>query len=195
MLIKKRVLDLIKEGKADLAFRRWRKASVKPGTEMHTSVGLLRVRSVEETELSDIDDAAAKRAGYNSQESLVKELSSGREGKIYRIALCYMGPDPRLELRRKGDISGDEWREIAAKLSRLDARASQGEWTRDYLRLIEENEGVRAGDLAAKIGSDKEALKLNVRKLKNLGLTVSLGTGYKLSRRGRAVLEGKKREE
>lgn len=190
MLIKKRVLDLIKEGKADLAFRRWKKPSVKPGTEMHTSVGLLGIHSVEEIELSEIDEAAAKRAGYKSREELAKELS-GHEGKIYRIALSWLGPDPRVEIGKKDELSDDEWRELAAKLSRLDARASQGEWTRDYLRLIEENEGVRAGDLAAKIGSDKEALKLNVRKLKNLGLTISLGTGYRLSRRGMAVLKGK----
>jgi hypothetical protein len=31
-------------------------------------------------------------------------------------------------------------------------------------------------------------LKLDVRKLKNLGLTISLPTGYELSPRGRAFL-------
>ncbi len=180
---KKRVLV-----EADLAFRRWRRLSVRPGTEMHTSVGLLGIRSVEEIQLPDIDESAAKRAGYKSRDELAKELS-GREGKIYRIALSWLGPDPRVEIGKKDELSGDEWRGLAARLSRLDSRASQGEWTRDYLRLIEENEGVRAAELAVKIGSDKEALKLNVRKLKNLGLTVSLGMGYKLSKRGRAVLE------
>jgi hypothetical protein len=29
---------------------------------------------------------------------------------------------------------------------------------------------------------------LNVRKLKNLGLTISLGTGYRISPRGRMVM-------
>jgi hypothetical protein len=38
-------------------------------------------------------------------------------------------------------------------------------------------------------GLDTHAFKLNVRKLKNLGLTESLGTGYRLSPRGAAVLE------
>jgi len=39
------------------------------------------------------------------------------------------------------------------------------------------------------VGLEKEAFKLNVRKLKNLGLTESLGTGYRISPRGRSVLE------
>lgn len=45
-----------------------------------------------------------------------------------------------------------------------------------------------AGELAAKIGVEKEWLKLNVRKLKNLGLTVSHQPGYELSLRGREYL-------
>jgi hypothetical protein len=36
---------------------------------------------------------------------------------------------------------------------------------------------------------DKLTFKANVRKLKSLGLTVSLEVGYRLSPRGRALLE------
>jgi hypothetical protein len=38
-------------------------------------------------------------------------------------------------------------------------------------------------------GQDKIAFKLNVRKLKALGLTESLEVGYRLSRRGAALLD------
>ena len=47
----------------------------------------------------------------------------------------------------------------------------------------------RAADLASGIGRDKDWLKPNVRKLKNLGLTISLDVGYELSPRGRTLLE------
>jgi len=46
----------------------------------------------------------------------------------------------------------------------------------------------RAGDLAAGMGMERRALKGNVRKLKELGLTESLEVGYRLSPRGRALL-------
>jgi hypothetical protein len=43
--------------------------------------------------------------------------------------------------------------------------------------------------LALELGREKEWLKGSVRKLKNLGLTISLGTGYRISPRGAAYLE------
>jgi hypothetical protein len=47
---------------------------------------------------------------------------------------------------------------------------------------------VRAPDLAASNGWETQAFKLDVRKLKNLGLTISLRVGYELSPRGREYL-------
>ena len=44
-----------------------------------------------------------------------------------------------------------------------------------------------AGDLAKKADAEKEWLKINVRKLKNLGLTISHQPGYELSPRLRVI--------
>jgi hypothetical protein len=49
---------------------------------------------------------------------------------------------------------------------------------------------VRAGDLADDLGRERLDVKLDVRKLKALGLTISLGVGYRLSPRGEAYLAG-----
>ena len=49
--------------------------------------------------------------------------------------------------------------------------------------------GVRALDLARMIGQEKPAFKVNVRKLKRLGLTESLEVGYRLSQRGSDLLK------
>jgi hypothetical protein len=78
---------------------------------------------------------------------------------------------------------------IRSRLDRLDAAGRHGPWTRQTLRLIADNPGVRAEDLARSVGRDKMPFKLDVRKLKELGLTESLRTGYRLSPRGEAVLQ------
>jgi predicted transcriptional regulator len=59
---------------------------------------------------------------------------------------------------------------------------------REHLRLIAENPGVRAPDLAARMALDVPTFKRQVRRLKELGLTHSLRVGYRLSPRGEAFL-------
>ena len=56
------------------------------------------------------------------------------------------------------------------------------------LALIAERPGVRAPDLAASLGRDTQPFKIDVRTLKELGLTHSLAVGYEISPRGRAYL-------
>jgi hypothetical protein len=45
-----------------------------------------------------------------------------------------------------------------------------------------------AADLADSLDREMQPFKIDVRKLKNLGLTESLDIGYRLSPRGRAYL-------
>ena len=56
------------------------------------------------------------------------------------------------------------------------------------LRTIAARPATRAADLAASFGRETQPFKLDVRKLKNLGLTLSLEVGYRLSPRGEAYL-------
>jgi hypothetical protein len=56
------------------------------------------------------------------------------------------------------------------------------------LEVVEAHPGVRAARLCRQVGQELPAFKTNVRKLKALGLTVSLETGYRLSPRGAALL-------
>lgn len=46
----------------------------------------------------------------------------------------------------------------------------------------------RAPELAARLGRETLSFKTDVRKLKALGLTVSLGVGYRLSHRGEVLM-------
>jgi hypothetical protein len=54
--------------------------------------------------------------------------------------------------------------------------------------MIAARPAVRAGDLAEAVSREREPFKLDVRKLKNLGLTISLEVGYRLSPRGEEYL-------
>jgi hypothetical protein len=119
MLFKIKTLEKIKAGEVDLAYRKWKKASVKEGGTLKTSVGLLRIdriRPVSEIKLKDI-----KRTEYES-------LSDGRS----------------------------------------------------------------AGWISETLHIEKTWLKPNIRKLKEMGLTISLEVGHKISPRGKAYLKSLK---
>jgi hypothetical protein len=89
---------------------------------------------------------------------------------------------------RESAVRDDEYRDLLQRLQRLDARSPDGPWTRRTLSVIRSHPELRAGDLCALVGQDKARFKLNVRKLKGLGLTESLETGYRLSTRGIAFM-------
>ncbi|WP_191253647.1 hypothetical protein [Amycolatopsis oliviviridis] len=61
-------------------------------------------------------------------------------------------------------------------------------WSQETLRIIADNPGRRAQELADLLGREKEPLKVGIRKLKGLGLTLSLEVGYRISPRGAAYL-------
>ena len=74
---------------------------------------------------------------------------------------------------------------VFAKLERM------GGWTYEYLQAIADHPGKRAPDLAESFGRETAPFKRDVRKLKELGLTISLDVGYRLSPRGEAVLKNR----
>jgi hypothetical protein len=136
--------------------------------------------------LDDVTPAEAKQAGYASLDSLKEELQRF-DGQVYRIAFGTVSIDRRLELRRLKPAA-EEMEAILAKLANMDRRAPRP-WTAATLRLIDQQPGVRAGDLADQLSMERLPFKANVRKLKEFGLTISLEIGYELSARGRVVLQ------
>ena len=187
MIIRRRFLDGIQNGSVTLAFRRWRRPSVKSGGTLLTAVGQLHIGAVTEIALQDISTRDAKRAGYESLDALVGELNRYDDGKVYRIELGRLDADPRIALR-KTKASTQENDAMRERLDRLDAHAGDGAWTRRTLELIQAHPGRRAGDLCELMGQEKMRFKGNVRKLKSMGLTESLEVGYRLSPRGAALL-------
>lgn len=186
MLIRIRDQQAIARGEVDLVFRRWKRPTVVTGGTLRTTVGVLAIDSVEPVEESKISSDDAKRAGFDSRQALIETLRQHPEGNIYRIALRLAGPDPREALRAQDDLTEDDILEIDRRLTRFDQASPQSPWTAETLRLIAEKPATRAAELAASLGFETRWFKTKVRKLKELGLTESLGTGYRLSARGRA---------
>jgi len=188
VLIKRVVLDQIVDGKIDLIYRKWRKPTVKQGGQLRTSVGMLNIVAIDKVAKSAISANDATRAGFDAKAALLRELDSRTEGDVYRIQVENGGADPRIALRENADLSPQDIDELTARLERLDKASKRGPWTTTFLHLLNENPQVRAPDLAEAIGLDKPTFKNDVRKLKELGLTISFSPGYELSPRGKAYL-------
>jgi hypothetical protein len=128
MLFRRPILDRIRTGEITLAFRRWRRPSVKSGGTLKTAVGVLAIRDVARVSERSINDRAARRAGFDDKKALLKELGS-RDGELYRITLAYVGEDPRIALRKRSKLAGEELDTLRRRLARLDAAAASGPWT------------------------------------------------------------------
>ena len=191
MLFRQDSLDGIREGRITLAFRRWRRPTVRTGGTLLLPIGQLRIVEVRQIAEDDITDDDARRAGYVSRQALRDELAGRTEGALYRIELGTLGPDPRIALRMRGSLSDGELTTLRGKLAKLDASAPGGPWTRRVLELIRDHPAIRAGDLCTAVQMERLPFKANVRKLKALGLTESLEVGYRLSPRGEALLSAR----
>lgn len=188
MLLRTAVLERIVRGEVSLVFRRWRRPTVRSGGSLRTALGLLRILDVVPVTEAEISEAEATRAGFPSRTALLEGLGS-REGQVYRIAVEYAGADPRIALRQRDDLPDAEIEQIIERLRRIDTRSPTGPWTERVLAAIHAHPGVVSRTLAERLGCDRGWLKPQVRKLKNLGLTISLETGYELSPRGHVVLK------
>ena len=189
MLIKRNVLEQIVEGKIDLAFRRWKRPTVRSGGRLRTAVGELAIDDVSIVTLDALTPEDARRSGFDTIKALRSELSRRSDGEVYRISLRFQGADQRIMLRTTHDLSDKDCADILAKIQRIGKRSGIDNLSLQILTWIGTWPERRAQDLANEIGLEKPKLKNHVRNLKELGLTESMPTGYKLSFRGKRMLE------
>ncbi|MFD0900145.1 ASCH domain-containing protein [Actinomadura sediminis] len=189
MLFKREVLEGIVDGRIDRVFRVWAKPPVRAGSTQRTWAGIVVIDSVTAVTPEEITGEDALRSGFADRAALLAALSkSTKVGGYHRVMLHLGGPGPEAELAGKADLTERELGEIEAALDAIDTRSRRAPWTREVLRLIEEHPGLRAVDLAERMGREKLPFKADVRRLKALGLTESLETGYRLSPRGEALM-------
>lgn len=143
---------------------------------------MIEVVDISETALSAITGKDAENAGFPDLKTLADILQEAAIGTIYKIRVRYRSEDPRLALRVKTVLNEYELVFLKRKINRLDQFSKQGYWTKTVLLAIkQQHPRLRAADLASITGKEKEWLKINIRQLKNLGLTISHEPGYTLS--------------
>jgi len=215
VLLPPKVAAGVADGSVTLAFRRWQRPDVRPGSRFRTRAGVIEVMAVDVVDPALLTDADAHAAGLPDvaallhlldPEAVAKRRRTARYGRtpvtdaaaadttaadttgwpVYRVGLTWAGPDPREALRDDAALSDADVAAIDARLDRLDRASSHGPWTAATLDVIRRRPHVRAPDLAAELGRERDPFKLDVRKLKALGLTQSFDVGYALSPRGEA---------
>jgi hypothetical protein len=185
VLFEARFRDGVQDGSVTVTFRRWKRRQAIAGNRYRSAVGIIEVESVKVIDAAKITNADAKRSGYPSAAAVVADLRGSEDLPIYRVQFhAVQGPDPRDELASTTTLTDDDVAELDRRLDRLDRAGSSGPWTMATLAVIADRPAVRAGDLAESVGRERAPFKLDVRKLKNLGLTLSLDVGYRLSPRG-----------
>jgi hypothetical protein len=176
-------------GEITVTWRLWKYPHVKAGKTYATGFGgAIAVEDVRAVRAADITDDDALAVGFADASSLIEYARShtGRavtpDTLLYRVQFHYETQEPP-----KPVLSLEQVRE---RLERLDAASAAGPWTLTALRLIEENPGVVARQLALEARLPRDDFKANVRKLKRLGLTLSLPVGYELTELGQTYLDG-----
>lgn len=190
VLFEARFRDGVQDGSVTVTFRRWKRCQAIVGNRYRTAVGMIEVESVAVVDATKTTNADARRSGYPSAAAVIADLRGPDDLPIYRVTFhAVPGPDPRDELAGSAALTGADVEGLDRRLARLDAASSSGPWTMATLAVIAEHPARRAGDLADIVGRERAPFKLDVRKLKNLGLTLSLEVGYRLSPRGQAYVE------
>lgn len=185
------------DGSITVTFRLWTRPQAKVGGRYTIGASgiTVEVDEIRVLPAADIDDADARRAGEADRHDVWKRLAGGRvrpetapDVEVWRIAFHRVEEDPGPPLSALDQLTAADVAEIDRRLDRLDGAASHGAWTRPTLAAIVAKPGVVSSVLADDLGRERPALKIDIRKLKRLGLTESLGTGYRISPRGRAYL-------
>jgi hypothetical protein len=176
-------------GEITVAFRRWAQPRVVAGRDYRTNGGRIHVDAVDRIAASKVTGADARAAGRPNIAAVREDDRGDPSLPLYRIRFHLVTePDPREALAADDDLGPDDLAEISRRLQRYDQASSYGAWTETTLRMIAAQPARRAPDLAAQVGRETQPFKIDVRKLKNLGLTYSLEVGYRLSPRGTAYL-------
>src|SRR5262249_34357634 len=189
MLSERRLREGIGQGTITVAFRRWRRPQVTAGHRYRTGTDMIEMSSVDIVAPTSVTRADARRAGYENVQALLADLRGGPDLPLYRLTFRRVDePDPRAVLAANDSLAPADVDAIGRRLARLGRAGAGPPWPLPPVRPSAAPPALRAGALGAILGQDRDRLKLRVRSLKNLGLTISLATGYRLSPRGAAYL-------
>ena len=176
--------EAIAQGEINTSFRVWKSPRAKVGGQYNIyPFGAIEVTQVERVRLQQVAEKDIKRSGFDSRAELISYLKIKPSTEVFQINFHFLG-EQAVKQPSQTRLKKSEIADLHIKLKRMDR---QTPWTHATLGLIHAHPGTRAGDLAPLVDMDLPSFKRNVRKLKALGLTESLETGYRLSERGEQV--------
>ena len=176
----KKYHEAIKAGKITMSFRDWKTLNVQKNKIYKSSnLGLLRVLDVSFKMLADIQPTEIKRSGFKSlqdfkdsyEESARRAVDFHTESAV-KIEFEYLGEDIENKKRLMGRVTPMELFEIRQKLLTLDEK-SASPWVVKTLLLIEKKGPLKIEELEKSIRMTPDAVKMNIRKLKELSLISS----------------------
>ena len=91
MLIKRDILEAIKRGEIDIQFRRWKRATVRPGGTLKTKVGVLSIGRMDPISVDEVTETDCRRAGFRDKADFIKWLATMKAGELCRIEIGYLG--------------------------------------------------------------------------------------------------------
>ena len=94
MLIRPAELEAIRDGRVDLAFRRWDRPRLLVGTRMRTAIGLIEVTAVDRVAVKEIRAEDARRAGAGSRASFWPGSLAAPSGPSFASACASPGRTP-----------------------------------------------------------------------------------------------------
>jgi len=167
----------IKTGTITLSFRDWTTLNVQKNKIYKScNLGLLRVLDVSFKMLADIQRTEIKKSGFKSlqdfkdsyEESARRAVAFHTESAV-KIEFEYLGEDIENKKRLMGRVTPMELFEIRQKLLTLDEKRASP-WVVKTLLLIEKKGPLKIEELEKLIRMTPDAVKMNIRKLKELSL-------------------------
>jgi hypothetical protein len=187
MMFKHQFHAPIRAGEVTCTVRIWKRPHVRVGGRYKLGRGVVVVDRISEIDMTDITPGLARRSGFASRAELLKVARHGTGERVFVVDFHYEPETPDdTELPPMDAVSVER---ALKRLEAMDGRAVAGPWTHATLAAIARAPGQRAAELATSLARERNAFKRDVRKLKALGLTESLETGYRITLLGEAVLE------
>lgn len=195
MLFNAETAKRIRNAEITVSLRTWRRPQARVGGVYYLRPsGAVEVTAMTECTLHDVSTDDLRDAGFVDRSAVVSVLGIDENDPIWVVRFSFH-PNRTRPLPDRTSVDHDELVTLATKLARKDERSPDGPWTRATLVLIGKQPGTVSTQLAEQLDRDRLTLKRDIRKLKSLGLTISLDVGYRLSTKGEALVAWLERHE
>lgn len=177
---KQKFHEEIKAGKITMSFRDWKTLNVqKNKIYKSANLGLLKVLDVSFKKLADIPINEIKKSGFRSfqdfrgnyEESARRAIDFQTESAV-KIEFEYLGDDIANKKKLMGKVTPMELFEIRQKLLALDEKSGSS-WVVKILLFLEKKGPSKLEEIEKAIKMTPDAIKLNIRKMKELSLISS----------------------